>query len=425
MSDVPHLSRRGLLQLIGAAAAVGSAPGARAQGVARAFAPMPPFTGPEANPHWTSVAGWASYPEKLPLLQLTDRPVQLETPRAYFDASITPNAAFYVRWHLDGHPEVVDLATWRLQVDGHVEAPLRLSYADLMRLPSLTVTAVNQCSGNSRSRMQPRVPGSQWGNGAMGCARWTGVRLTDVLRAASPKPGAQQVQLEGGERGKGPEGRGAFKYAKALDLASRDLQEVILAYAMNGAPLPLLNGFPLRAVVPGYFATYWVKALGAVRVLNGPDDNFWMKKAYLIPDTPRGHVTPEMVQAGSFTKVPLGRMPVRSFIVAPDGGTKLPPGLAVAVRGIAFSGRGAITRVEVSADDGQTWQAASLGPDEGRYAFRLWSWLWRPTAAGRHVLAVRATDASGDTQSAEPLWNPSGYAWNCIERQPVVVGEGA
>ncbi|HET6346358.1 MAG TPA: molybdopterin-dependent oxidoreductase, partial [Myxococcota bacterium] len=231
MSDEPPLSRRGLLQLMGAAATVASLPAARAQGSAAAFAPMPPFTGPEANPHWTSVAPWATYPEKLPLLQVSDRPVQLETPRAYFEAAITPNAAFYVRWHLDGHPEAVDLATWRLQVDGHVDRPLSLSFSELTRLPAVTVTAVNQCSGNSRSRMQPRVPGSQWGNGAMGCARWTGVRLTDVLRAAAPKAGAQQVQLEGGERGKGPEGKGAFRYAKALDLASPDLRDVVLAYA--------------------------------------------------------------------------------------------------------------------------------------------------------------------------------------------------
>jgi DMSO/TMAO reductase YedYZ molybdopterin-dependent catalytic subunit len=283
---------------------------------------VPSFTGPGANPYWNSVGPIGSYPQKLPMIVLADRPVQLETPRQFFVSPITPNSAFYVRWHLDEIPLSVDLSEWRLHVEGNVEKPLILSMADLLsQFKPVSVTAVNQCCGNSRSRFQPRVPGGQWGNGAMGCAVWAGPKLSDVLKAAGVKKDSVMVQFQGLDRGKGPEGLGSNAFLKSLDLTNPVLEECVLAYAMNDEPLPMLNGFPLRLIVPGYFATYWMKGLTWIRVLQKPDENFWMKTGYRIPDTPRGATTPDDVKAGKVKTVPIHRMPVRSFIISPDGRT--------------------------------------------------------------------------------------------------------
>ncbi len=418
------LSRRSLLGLFGAAGGT-LALGAMAlrSTASQVRSATPPFTGPEANPYWNSVGPYVTEPQKAPLLLLTDRGVQLETPRSYFQTAITPNHAFYVRWHLDSIPNAVDLKTWRLQVEGNVAKPVSYSLADLIRkFPAETIAAVNQCSGNSRSRLEPRVAGGQWGNGAMGNARWTGVRLRELLRAAAPKNGSVQVQFQGLDSGPGPEGYGSHFFQKSLDMTDPVLDECIVAYAMNGEPLPMLNGFPVRLVVPGYFATYWMKCLTWIRVLDKTDDNFWMKSAYRIPDTPRGNTTPEDVKAGTVKMIPINRMPVRSFLVSPDSDTKIPAGMPVQVRGIAFSGYGGVTKVDVSVDGLKTWQSARLDEDLGRYSFRTWEFTWTSKAPGRYTLASRAADSAGNTQPDQTVWNPGGYLWNRIERQDYFVG---
>jgi DMSO/TMAO reductase YedYZ molybdopterin-dependent catalytic subunit len=287
--------------------------------------PLPNFTGPSPNPYWNSVGSVVSEPQKAALLLLTDRPVQLETPRGNFLSAFTPNQAFYVRWHLDRIPNAVDLKTWRLRIEGNVSAPASLSLSQLMNnFPAQTIAAVNQCSGNSRSRFQPRLPGAQWGNGAMGNALWTGVRLRDLLSVARVKTGSLQLQFQGLELGEGPDGYGSRQYQKSLNLDDSVIDDCLVAYSMNGEPLPMLNGFPVRLVVPGYFATYWMKCLAFIRVLDKPDENFWMKTAYRIPDTPRGTTTPQELTAGSVKTIPINRMPVRSFLVSPDGSGKIP-----------------------------------------------------------------------------------------------------
>jgi DMSO/TMAO reductase YedYZ molybdopterin-dependent catalytic subunit len=211
------LSRRGLLKTLGAAG--GGLALSRWMGTPSALAQEPAsakqmesFTGPGVNSHWNSVGPYVTEPQKVPLLLLTDRPVQLETPRHYFSTAFTPNDAFYVRWHLDGIPNTVDLKEWRLQIEGNVGKPQALSLHDLMQeFKAVSVAAVNQCSGNSRSRLQPRVAGGQWGNGAMGNAMWTGVRLRELLDAAGVKPGSVQVQFQGLETGSGPKGMGSSR----------------------------------------------------------------------------------------------------------------------------------------------------------------------------------------------------------------------
>jgi DMSO/TMAO reductase YedYZ molybdopterin-dependent catalytic subunit len=423
-ANASALSRRSLLSLLGAAGGT-VAFGAMSHrlGAARQHNVMPSFTPSEANPYWNSVGPYVSEPQKAPLILLTDRGVQLETPRSYFQTAITPNDAFYVRWHLAGIPNAVDLKTWRLNVEGNVANPVSYSLGELIRRFSAeTITAANQCSGNSRSRLEPRVAGGQWGNGAMGNARWTGVRLRELVRAASPKAGSLQVQFQGLDSGAGPEGSGSHSFLKSLDLTNPVLDECIVAYAMNGEPLPMLNGFPVRLVVPGYFGTYWMKCLTWIRVLDETDDNFWMKTGYRIPDTPRGNTTPEEVKAGTVKMIPINRMPVRSFLIAPDGDAKIPAGMAVQVRGIAFSGYGGVTTVDVSTDGLKTWQPARLGEDLGRYSFRTWEFSWTPKTAGRYTLAARASDTAGNTQPDQSLWNPGGYLWNRIERQDCFVG---
>jgi DMSO/TMAO reductase YedYZ molybdopterin-dependent catalytic subunit len=426
--NLHNASRRSLLKVLSTSAGALALDrffqfGALAHQQPAAARVLPTFTGPGANPYWNSIGKVAAFPQKAPMVMLTDRPVQLETPRNYFLNAITPNDAFFVRWHLESTPNEVDLSTWRLRVEGNVNHPLQLSFPDLLRkFKPVTLAAVNQCSGNSRSRFEPRVPGGQWGNGAMGCARWTGVHFRNILDMAGVKSGSVQVQMEGLERGKGPEGMPSYEFKKSLNLTDPVLDESIVAYEMNGEPLPMLNGFPVRLIVPGYFATYWVKCLSAVRLLDKPDENFWMNPAYRVPDSPRGNTNPGDVKAGKVKMIPISRMPVRSFIISPDGDTKIPAGLPVTIRGIAFSGYGPVTKVEFSDSVRGGWRAAKLGEALGPYAFRTWEAEWTPARAGNYRLAARATDEKGNVQPDAGVWNPGGYLWNKIEQQEVTVG---
>src|ERR1700724_1026347 len=425
------LSRRSLLKVLGLAGGGLATGGWPCDGAAMAQDPprttaLETFTGPGANPHWNSVGPYVTEPQKVPLILLTDRPVQLETPRHYFRTAFTPNEAFYVRWHLEGIPNAVDLKNWKLQIEGNVHKPVVLSLPELMqKFKAVSLAAVNQCSGNSRSRLQPRVPGGQWGNGAMGNAMWTGVRLRELLDMAGVKSGSLMLQFQGLETGAGPAGTGSNLFLKSLDLGNPVLDECVLAYLMNGEPLPMLNGFPVRLVVPGYFSTYWTKCLTWIRVLNAPDENFWVKTAYRVPDTPRGNTSPEDVKERKPNSRPLLCLTWLHFLISPDGSSKIPAGMNITLRGIAFSGFGGVNRVEVSDDGGKSWTATKLGEDHGAYSFRTWEAAWTGKSPGRYSLAVRATDEKGNTQPDEPVWNPGGYLWNRIERQEIAVGNAS
>jgi DMSO/TMAO reductase YedYZ molybdopterin-dependent catalytic subunit len=416
-------SRRNLLKNLGVAGAglavAGWRAGASTLAQETGGAPIENFTGPGANPHWNSLGPYLSEPGKVPLILLTDRPVQLETQRHYFQTAFTPNEAFYVRWHLDGIPNAVDLKEWKLRIEGKVAKPQAWSLSELMqKFKPVSLAAVNQCSGNSRSRLQPRVPGGQWGNGAMGNAVWTGVRLRELLEVAGVSSGAVQVQFQGLETGQGPKGLGSNAFLKSLDITHPVLDESLVAYLMN-------NGVPVRLVVPGFFAVYWMKCLTWIRILDAPDDNFWMKTGYRVPDTPRGNTTPEEIKAGKVKTIPIELMPVRSFLISPDGSSKIPAGMSVTLRGIAFSGFGRVSSVEISDDGGKTWRSAQLGEDHGTYSFRTWEAPWTAKSPGKYTLAVRATDEKGNTQTDESVWNPGGYLWNRIERQEIVVGNAS
>ena len=358
------------------------------------------------------------YPEKTDLIVLTARPPQLETPMRYFDRAITPNDAFFVRYHVFPVPTSVDLDHWRLAVTGHVDRPLSLSMTDLKtRFPRVSVTAVCQCSGNSRGRFVPRVVGGQWSDGAMGNATWTGARLQDVLKAAGVRQGAVDVTFDGLDK---PAFPSVPDFVKALgvDHATGD-PDVIVAYEMNGQRLPMLNGFPARLVVPGWYATYWVKNLSEIAVRTSRFENFWMKPAYRIPDTPCGCVEPGTAPGNT---VPITRMTVRSFVGSPASGASVPVGRPVTLKGIAFDGGYGVREVHLSDDAGTTWRRTTLGPDLGRYSFREWSATWTPARSGATALMVRAFNRIGESQGTEPLWNPAGYLRNVIEQVTLVAG---
>ena len=358
------------------------------------------------------------YPEKTDLILLTSRPPQLETPMTYFDRAITPNDAFFVRYHTFPVPTSVDVGSWRLRVTGLVDRPLELSLNDLRnKFPKATVTAVTQCAGNSRGRFSPRVLGGEWGDGAMGNAEWVGARLRDLLAAAGVRQGAVQATFEGLDK---PAFPSVPHFVKSLDIRRvMDDPDVIVAYQMNGRELPMLNGFPARLVVPGWYSTYWVKNLSEIAVIDHVFEKFWMKPAYRIPDTPCGCVEPGTAPKNT---VPISRMTVRSFIGTPANGARVVPGRPVTLKGIAFDGGYGVREVEVSDDSGVTWRRAQLGPDLGRYAFREWDAAWTPASAGDYTLMVRALNAIGESQGYEPLWNPAGYLRNVVERVTVHAG---
>lgn len=357
-----------------------------------------------------------AFPQKGALILQRTRPPLLETPFEVFDQSVfTPNDRFFVRWHWAVIPTAVDVASFRLTVHGHVNQALSLSLNDILALPRVELAAVNQCSGNSRGYFQPPVPGGEWSHGAMGNARWTGVRLKDVLDRSGVKAGAIQVRFTGMDEPVVPD---APTFMKSLQIDHARDGEVMLAYAMNGGPLPLLNGFPLRVIVPGWYSTYWVKMLNDIEVLDQPDTNYWMKTAYTIPDTPGANVKPGET---GFRSVPISRMVPRSFITNIKEGDTLQAGASTLARGIAFGGDTGVSRVDFSSDGGTSWQEAELGTDQGKYSFRQWQRPFTVPAKGDQVLMVRCTSSSGEVQPGTPNWNPSGFMRNVIERMHVVV----
>jgi sulfite dehydrogenase len=349
-------------------------------------------------------------PGKRPMIGLTTRPPQLETPFSVFsEGPITPNDAFFVRYHLSGLPSEIDPRSFRLRIGGHVTAPLALSLDSLKRdFPVSEIVAVNQCSGNSRGFMTPRVGGGQLGNGAMGNARWRGVALKHLLAKAGLRAGARQVTFNGLDN---PPVDTVPDFVKALDVDHATGGEVMVAYEMNGEDLPFLNGYPLRLVVPGHFGTYWVKHLDEITVVDKDFDGYWMKTAYRIPDNDCHCVEPGTKPDKT---VPIGRFKVRSFVTSHADGAQVSATRTTELSGIAFSGGDPVDRVLVSTDDGRSWQAARLGENLGRYSFREWR-LGVTLAKGRHAIRVRAATSGGEVQPMKALWQPAGYMRNVVE----------
>jgi DMSO/TMAO reductase YedYZ molybdopterin-dependent catalytic subunit len=356
-------------------------------------------------------------PGKVPLIKKTFRPPNFETPVEYFRTPMTPNRAFFVRWHLAAIPQV-SVKDWKLAVGGEsAERSLNFTLNELRtEFKPAQVSAVCQCSGNRRGLFEPHVPGVEWGAGAMGNAVWKGVRLKDVLAKAGVKGDALEVVFDGADHGaldKTPD----FVKSLPIDVALRD--DVLIASEMNGLPLPHWNGFPARLIVPGWTGTYWVKQLASIKVVSQPEKNFWMSAAYRLP---RGKfATPTFKSQLYSPNEPITTMVVNSLITSIKSGQQVPRGKALDVRGVAWDGGSGIAKVEVSSD-GVQWMPAKLGKDLGKFSFREFA-LTVPTkdVGAALVIMARATSNSGETQVNELIHNPAGYHHNVIQRLYVEV----
>jgi DMSO/TMAO reductase YedYZ molybdopterin-dependent catalytic subunit len=319
---------------------------------------------------------------------------------------ITPNDWMFVRWNWP-FPTEVKAAAHRVALGGAVKTPVSLTLEDIAAAgETVHVVAVNQCAGNGRGLSEPRVTGTQWGNGAMACAKWTGVRLKDVLAKAGVADGAKRVRFAGLDV---PLTEGAPQFIKSipLDVAMRD--DVLVAWGMNDEALPLLHGYPLRIVVPGWFSTYWVKMLSTIEVLPGEDEGHYVAESYRWPTVP--------VKPGDkdFPTVPIAAMPPRAFITSHADGSLVASGKPLTLEGFAFGGDAALAKVELVGAGAPV--PCELGPDEhGPYAFRRWSVTLPQVAGDLAGIGVKATNANGIAQPDELVWNPSGYARNVIER---------
>jgi DMSO/TMAO reductase YedYZ molybdopterin-dependent catalytic subunit len=348
-------------------------------------------------------------PGKKPLIKLSYRAPNYETPIEYFRNPITPNDAFFVRYHLSDIP-VLDAALWRLTVSGDgANGEVGLTLDDLKQMPAAEVVAVNQCSGNRRGLFDPHVPGVQWGYGAMGCARWKGARLKDVLDKVGLKKEAIEIVLDGADA---PVTDKTPDYVKSIPVAKALEETTLIAYEMNGQQLPHWNGFPARLVLPGWTGTYWVKHLTSIRAVTQPFDGYWMKSAYRIP-VGKFPVVARFISQESETSTPITEMVVNSLVTSHRDGAVVRRGRVV-VAGIAWDGGYGIRTVEISTDGGATWAAAKLGEDLGRYAFRPWTYELA-AKHGKNAVRVRATNAIGQGQTASLILNPAGYHHNVMQ----------
>jgi len=402
MHSTDGLTRRRLLQtglIVGGLSALGL-PSARASSPSSIDLPF-------SRGHRPLVA----FPEKRPLMVMTTRPPQLETPFPIFKENIyTPNDAFFVRWHLANIPTTVDLQIFRLTIRGRVKHSLSFSLTDLQeQFEPIEVAAVCQCAGNSRGFSEPRVAGGQWGHGAMGNALWKGVRLRDLLGKVGLEKDAKHVRFDGLDQ---PVADATPDFLKSLPLDNAMADHVLVAYSMNGEPLPFLNGFPLRLVVPGWYASYWVKMLNDIEVLNQDDHTFWMDPAYRIPDNACGCVEPGQKPTST---VPLSTMPVRSFITNVEDGAALPTDSPMLVKGIAFDQGYGIDQVLLSIDGGQHWKATRLGKDYGDFSFRQWETQVTLKPGQSYQFQSLAINRIGESQQLHAKWNPSGYLRNAVE----------
>jgi len=351
--------------------------------------------------------------ESGPLTVRVTRPFDAETPVREFIPFLTPNHRFFVRSHFGPPPaEALSEANWTLRVGGLVERSHEFTLKDVRQMEAVTITAVVQCSGNGRAFHRPKVPGVQWERGAVGNAEWTGVRLRDLLAKAGVQTGARHVQFQGADR---PVVASVPLFTRSIPLEKALHPDTILAYEMNGRPLPLLHGAPLRVITPGWMADSCTKWLTEITVQAEESKGYYMQTAYRVPTT---HGEPGAPASGPST--PVEAMVVKSLIAAPQEGETVKSG-PVTIQGMAWSGEAKVVKVDVSIDEGKTWESARLVGEDRPYAWRQWQLVWKAKTAGTFTILCRATDARGDQQPATTPWNPSGFLWNGWDRVTVTV----
>jgi sulfite oxidase len=350
-------------------------------------------------------------PGKEGMILRSYRFLDLETPVDFMNSWLTPEPHFYVRNHMH-MPATVDPAVWKLSIDGQVEQPVTLDLNELSKLPSHSVTNTLECAGNGRAFQRPIVPGVQWQRGAVSTARFEGPRLRDVLARAGVKPSGKHVSFRGLDQvpGKVPPFIRSIPVEKALD------GDTVIATHMNGAPLTRFHGFPARAMVPGWIGAASCKWLAEIHVIETEFAGNFMKPGYRFPDhpvEPGGSISPDETHA-------LTGLSVKSIIAGPAEGAKVKAN-PIRVHGAAWAGEADIVKVEISTDSGATWHPAQLGAEHARYAWRLWSYAWKPARSGDYVIMSRATDSQGRIQPESAAWNPSGYLYNAIDKVNVHV----
>lgn len=348
------------------------------------------------------------------LMTRVTRPFDAETRVQEFASYLTPNDRFFVRSHFGPpQPEQISENVWRLHVKGLVDRPLELTLRDLEKFDRVSLTAVVQCSGNGRAFHRPRAPGVQWERGAVGNAKWTGVRLRDVLSHVGVQPSARHLQMLGADR---PVSTMTPLFLRSIPIEKAMHPDTLLATHMNGEPLPLLHGAPLRLITPGWMGDACVKWLTDLTLQAEEAKGFYMETAYRYPAHP--------VEPGAAVNprdmIPVEAMLVKSLIVSPASGTALKLG-PVTVEGVAWTGEGKVVTVEVSTDGGETWQSSRLVGEDLPYAWRQWQFIWQPKDAGSRTILARATDDHGQTQPMASRWNPGGFLWNGVDRVQVDV----
>jgi sulfite oxidase len=337
--------------------------------------------------------------------------VDLETPVEYFNTWLTPVPHFFVRNHMY-EPVQLDANDWRLSIGGEVEKPITLSLADLSKLETHSVVNTLECAGNGRNLYRPQVPGIQWGKGAVSTARFSGPRMRDVLHRAAVKPTGKHVMFRGLDEvpGKVPPFIRSIPIEKALD------SDTLIATHMNGQPLTKHHGFPARALAPGWIGAASCKWLTEIKLLDAEFAGNFMSPGYRFPNQP--------VKPGDAVKPedthPLTALSVKSVIAGPGDGATVNSG-KLFVHGAAWAGEADITKVEISTDNGATWNPAKLGHDQSHYAWRLWTYDWKTTKSGDYTIQSRATDSQGRTQPSTPAWNPSGYLYNAVDQVKIHV----
>jgi sulfite oxidase len=336
--------------------------------------------------------------------------VDLEAPVEYFNSWLTPVPHFFVRNHMH-EPSDLSAEGWRLTIGGEVEKPLTLNFSDLGRLETHSVVNTLECAGNGRAFHRPQVPGIQWGKGAVGTARFSGPRLRNVLQRAGIKSTGKHVMFRGLDEvpGKVPPFIRSIPIEKALDA------DTLIATHMNGAPLTKHHGFPARALAPGWIGSASCKWLTEIKILDSEFVGNFMNPGYRLPNEP--------VKPGETVKPedthPVTGLSVKSVISSPADGASIKAG-RLTIHGAAWAGEAEVVKVEVSTDAGASWSRATLGRDQSRYAWRLWSYDFRPTP-GDHTILSRATDSQGRTQPDTAVWNPSGYLYNAVDQVKIHV----
>ncbi len=403
------ITRRHVLGTVGAALAVSGLKFSPADAAGVALTPGVP-AGLDV------VAAMEALPGKKPLIRLSDRPPNYESPLEYFRTPITPNDQFFVRYHLSDIPEI-KAESYKIAVGGDgANGQAEITLDDLKKMPVFEVVAVNQCSGNRRGLSRPHVPGVEWGHGAMGCAHWKGARLKDVLDKVGLKKETIEVSFNGAD---GPAYDKTPDFIKSIPVWKAIEETTLIAYEMNGQPLPHLNGFPARIIVPGWTGTYWMKHVITINALTKPQGGFWMNPAYRLP-LGKFPLVARFTSQEYAPNTPITEIVVNSLITSHRDGDKVKPG-KVTVGGIAWDGGYGIRSVDVSTNSGRSWSSAILGQDLGRFAFRPWSFELF-AKRGKNTVMVNATNKIGQSQTSELIFNPAGYNNNVMQNISLMAG---